>query len=123
MIETKIYTHLSSTTGITVSAGVSTRIYPLHLPQETQYPALVYARYGGNRQNHLLGYADMENPMIMIDCWATSFGAAKGLSTRVHSAMDGALTFKALLISDVDYYEDDLKLYRVTQDYSCWNRE
>lgn len=123
LVEAKIYSLLSANTAITVTGKISTRIYPLTLPQETGYPCIVYARYSGTRHNTLSGYANLESPMIMVDCWATSYSDAKGLSTRIHTAMNGATAFQALLISDVDYYEDDLKLYHVTQDYSCWNRE
>jgi hypothetical protein len=123
LVETKIYSLLSVDTAITVTGNVSTRIYPLTLPQQTEYPCIVYARYSGTKHNHLQGYAQLESPMIMIDCWATCFSDAKGLSTRIHTAMSNATAFAAILISDVDYYEDDLQVYHVMQDYSCWNRE
>lgn len=123
MIETKIYAHLSTTTAITVSSSVSTRIYPIILPQEVTYPAITYFKVIGIKENNLSGYSSMENSQIQIDCWTETYKEAKNLSTRVHSAMGAATAYSAILISDNDIYEDEVDVYRVSQSYSCWNRE
>ena len=121
MIETKIYAHLSTTTAIT--ASVSTRIWPMTLPDNPTYPAITYERISSNPQFGLSGYASLDNPIITIDCWTTSYDQAKTLSTRVHAAMDSAGTFKANLLTDNDDYNPDLQIYRVVQDYSCWSED
>lgn len=122
MVETKIYSHISTTTAITVASSVSTRIYPMILPQDCTYPALTYTRIGGGRVNDISGYSCLDNPVISIETWATSYSIAKTLSTKVHSAMNQATAFKSLLISDVDDFNEDLRIYRIVQDYSCWDR-
>lgn len=119
MVEKKIAAHLSTVAGIT---GITTRIYPEFVPEAAAFPALSYSRVSGLRVNQLSGYSGEENPRIQIDCWATTYEAAKNLSTAVHTAMEAAPNFKALLISDMDLSEQELGLYRVSMDFSCWSK-
>ena len=119
MIEKKIVAHFSTCALITAK---TTRVYPEFVPEAAAFPALSYSRVSGFRVNYLSGYSGEENPRIQIDCWATAYDAAKDLSTAVHSAMEAAPNFKALLISDMDLSERDLGLYRISMDFSCWNK-
>lgn len=121
MIERKIYSHLSTTTAIT--AVVGTRIYPYWLPDQAKYPAISYFRVSGGQQNTLSGYSNLENPRIQFDVWAESYKQAKEIRSAVHSVMSQATAFQSLLIDDSDIYEDDIAVYRVSMDFSCWNRE
>jgi hypothetical protein len=119
MVEKKIVAHFSTCTLITAK---TTRVFPEHVPEGAAFPSLSYSRVSGYRVNTLTGYAGEENPRIQIDCWATSYDAAKDLSTAVHSAMEAAPNFKALLISDMDLSEQDIGLYRISMDFSCWSK-
>lgn len=121
MIESKIYSHLSTTTALT--AIVSTRIYPLILPQEPTYPAIAYSRLTADRLYSLGGYLGWEHPMMTIDIYTETYKQAKELTTSIQTAMNAATAFSSLLVSDVDYYEPDMNVYRVVMDFSCWNKE
>ena len=124
MIESKIFQTLTTTTSIT--DAVSTRIYPLVLPQNSTFPCLSYARTDNNKLYCLMGSATLENPHIEINGWALTYTAIKDLSTRIIAAMSSAVGFTCILISDIDAAEvNELNeiFYRVTQNYSCWNRE
>lgn len=123
MLESKLYTALSGSTKITVTSSVSTRIYPLIVPQESAMPAITYARVSGGQQNDLTGYSGLENPRIQIDCWATSYKEIKTIAENVHAVLYAATTFKAILVSDMDFYESDVELYRESMDFKIWNRE
>ncbi len=118
MLEVDIYAHLSTSTGVT--AQTSTRIYPILLPQNTEYPAQTYQRVGTNPVNSLSGYSSYENARIIIDSWATSYSAAKVLARATHKAMDAATSFRAIKDGETDLLETELSLYRVSQSYSCW---
>lgn len=123
-LESKVYSALVATTRITDTVG--TRIYPLILPQEPTLPAITYQRITGEKQNHLEGYANLEQVRLQIDIWGTTLTGCKTMSTVVHSVLGAAPDFKALLIYDMDlseYLEDGTILYRISQDYSIWNRE
>lgn len=123
MLEIKLYTALSGSTKITVLSSVSTRIYPLIVPQESAMPAITYARISGGQQNDLFGYSNLENPRIQIDCWAKTYKEVKTIAENVHAVLYADTTFKAILVSDMDFYESDVELYRESMDFKIWNRE
>lgn len=123
-LETKIYSILTGTSAVATS--VKARVYPVVAPQNPKYPFIVYMRISGGQQNDLNGYATLENPRIQIDTYSTSYSQAKSISSAVHTVMNSATAFRCTLISDLDLFEDELQetgVFRMTQDYSCWNRE
>ena len=118
-VEPKIYTLLSG--DALIAALVATRIYPVILPQDVTLPAISYSRVSGGQVNSFDGYSDLENPRIQIDVWGETYASVQALAALVHTVMDGATTFGALLESDMDFYEDDTLIYRVSMDFSVWN--
>lgn len=118
-LEPKIYTVISGAAA--VAAVVSTRIYPVVLPQDVALPAISYSRISGGQINSLTGYSNLESPRIQVDVWGETYSSVKSLAADVHTAMDGATTFGALLESDMDMYEDDTKIHRVSMDFIVWN--
>jgi len=120
-LEQKLYTALTGSTLITTLS--SNRIYPLRSPQDSAYPHIIYTRISGERYNGLSGYLDSEHPTIQIDVYSTSYSQVKSLSANIHTVLDGTTTFKAILLSDSDLYEDAVDKYRVTTDYGIINNE
>jgi hypothetical protein len=118
MLEESICTQLLASTAIT--AIVSTRIYPIFLPQNAPYPAQTYQRITTTPVNSITGYSYEENARIQIDSWATSYSAAKNLGRATLKAMNAATSYKAVLEMEMDDYEPQRKVYRIMQDYSCW---
>ena len=121
MLESKIYGHLS--TSAAVVAAVGTRIYPVRAPQDVTAPYIVYSRISGGQISGLSGYQTMENPRIQIDVFTTSYSTAKGIADSIHSLMETASGYKSILISDMDLFEEDFSFYRVSMDFSVFNRE
>ena len=120
-LESKLYTLLSG--DASVSALVVARIYPVVLPQSVTLPAITYSRISGGQVNSLSGYSGLEQPRIQVDAWATTHVVVKELRDAVHAAMNGATTFRALLESDMDLYEDDTKIYRISMDFFVTNED
>lgn len=121
MVEKKIFAHLSTTTALTALVG--TRIYPQWIPDQAKYPAVTFIRISGGQVNSLTGYSCLENPRIQMDVWAETYKQARDLSTIIHSAMSKATGYVALLTDDSDLFEFDIGVYRISMDFSCWNRE
>jgi hypothetical protein len=117
MIEEDIYTALSGFAGL--SALVSTRIYPLHMPQGATFPAVTYTRVSGARINNLDG-ENIQNPRYQVDCWAESYSAAKAVAAQVQLAF-AAASFTSVLIADRDDRDDTAEIYRVSMDFSIWS--
>ena len=121
-IEEGLYSYLSTNVG--VSALVSTRIYPGTLPQNWTAPAISFQRISGVRLRRLSGPVGRATPRIQIDCWADSYSGAKALAEAVRSAMDGyaglmgtTTVGSVVLETDIDFYEPDTNVYRVSMDY------
>ncbi len=123
MLENRIFAHLSTTTSVTAICG--SRITPIVLPQNPTYPAVSYQRIGGRRENDLSqGYIGVENAIVQVDSWATSFSGAAALSSAVVTALCAATVFKAVALeSPLDLYEDDIQVYRRLQQFSIWDHE
>lgn len=119
-LESKIYTAL---TGSTLITAITTRIYPMIAPPEVTTPYIIYFRVSGGQINTLNGYATCENPMIQIDAFSTGYSQAKTLTVNMHTVLNATTTFKAILVSDNDLYEEEAALYRVSSDYSIINKE
>lgn len=116
----KLYRHLSTDIGIT---AITTRIHPVRLPQTTSLPAVTYQKVSDDRMYSLSGYSTLENAVMQIDCWSSSYETVNLLSSKVKTAMDAATAFDAILTDDRDLYEDEVEIHRVSMDYSIWNRE
>jgi hypothetical protein len=113
MIETEIYDTLQSLVG--------GRCYPVLMPQEPTYPALVYSRQASNPQYRLEGGSSLTQARVSIDCYAQTYDAVKSLSAQVRQAMEEA-SFKGTLIFDTDFYEPDVKLFRILMDFYVWEK-
>ena len=122
-VENEIFRHLSTSTSLTDNYS-SKRIWPVTFPPNKleKYPAIVYTRISGVRQNTLSGYSSQENPHFQIDCYATTYDAIKAMSTIVLRLMDAATAFHAYCISDYDIYEDEPDVFRSSMDFSVWYR-
>lgn len=121
-LEQKLYTALTGSTLITTLVPAS-RVTPLRSAQDSLYPHIIYTRIGGDRYNGLTGYLDTEHPTIQIDVYSTSYSQAKSLFLNIHTVLDTTTTFKAILLSDSDLYEDAVNKYRITGDFGIINHE
>ena len=119
-LEEKIFSLL--TTSTTITGTIGDRLFPVRAPQAVKMPYGVYQRISGGQQNGLSGYLTLENPRIQIDVYSTSYSQVKTLAGNIHTQMETSTGFKNTLISDSDLFEDELNVYRITMDYSCWHR-
>jgi hypothetical protein len=111
MIETDIFESLKDL--------VSDRCYPLMMPQNPVLPAIVYSRQASNPFYRLEGGSSLSQVRVQIDCYARSYEEAKDLASNARSAMESA-SYKGTMIFDADFYEPDVKLYRVVLDFYVW---
>lgn len=120
-LEEKIVATLK--TNLAVSALVGTRIFPVVMEEKGAWPRISYQRISGGFISSLSGYCGLEHPRIQVDCWARSYSVAKELAVKVRAAMAGAASFQSRMISDQDFYEPDVNIYRVSLDFYCWHGE
>lgn len=114
----------SALTGDSTIAGlVSTRVYPVFLPQTPTLPAISYGRVSSTEQ---MGTTALRETRYQIDCWATSYAGAQALATAVKAAMeewtdtDQTPGVKmARVANEIDDYESETELFRVSIDILC----
>lgn len=120
--QNKLYNALIASTYITDKVG--TRIYPVIIPQGVAaFPTLVYTRISNNRVYSLSGYTSMENVIFQIDSVAVGFDEVRALAESVHTVLTTTTYFKCIMRTEDDSYEPESNVYRVTQEYSIWNKE
>ena len=125
-IETGIYAHLYA--DATVLALVSTRIYPLAVPQTGSFPAITYQRISGSHVRSHSGPSGLSVARYQLTCWASTYAGAKALAEAVREAMDAVSgTWNSIAVgasfldSDGDTEQltpaSDTRTYGVRQDY------
>lgn len=128
MIEKALYTRLSGYAGL--SALVSTRIYPFIAQQKSARPYLTYQRVSTVRPSAMAVDIGIAQARFQIDAWGDTYDSVKSVSEQVRAALQRfSGTVSAVDILDIyidneqDLFEDDAKIYRVSQDYTIFHRE
>jgi len=112
-IEQTIFTALSSL--------ANSRVYPLIAPEKVAMPYIVYTKVASVPENTLDGGATIDLVRMQIDIYESNYSLAKSLADSVRLELEG-LSIKATMQSEFDFFETDLHIYRVSQDYLIWKR-
>lgn len=127
-IEEGLYDYLKNYAGI--SSLVSSRIYPMVMPDEAVFPNLVYQKISGIRSASHDGHSGLAHPRFQISCWAETYPAAKMLARQVVLALHGYTglmgTVKcqaAFIDNETDDLDEGTKLFRVIVDVLIWHAE
>lgn len=109
---------------------LTTRIFPVTIPQDPIYPLILYTKISGMRDHILQGPSGFAHPRFQIDAFAETYTAAKSLANAIRKALDGyrgtvldTRIGSCLIDSERDIYESEIKIYRVSQDYLIWCEE
>ena len=110
--------------------ALTTRVYPVALPQSPTYPLILYTKITGMRDHHLQGPSGHAHPRFQIEAWAKTYTEAKTLADAIREALDGYSGTAAgtkigscLIESEQDIYESEIEVYRVTSDWFIWHEE
>lgn len=125
-IEEAVYTALTASG--TLTALVSTRIYPFMLPQEIVLPAIVFFRVSGLRTPVMGVDLGLMESRIQVIIWADSLLATRTISDAVRGVMErwrathGSVVIKdSLLDSESDGYNDDIEGYECIHEYRIFH--
>ena len=100
------------------AAGV--RVYPLTAPDGVAKPYITYQRISSNSENVLSGSSGLTNTRVQIDVYATTYAQATSISAQVEVLMSAwAVQNVSVLLQD--FFEDQVKLFRISHDYSLWH--
>jgi hypothetical protein len=120
MIADHLYSFLSTQSGITTL--VSTRIYPVILPQEPTYPCITYREDSNDWDETFGGQEGMVDSYYNIDAWAKTFAEVTSIGNAIRSAMQntvgsfGGINIHKCVVDTgpITVYEDSVEAYRQT---------
>ena len=116
--ETALYSKLSSG----LSTTVSTRIYPATAPQGVAKPYIVYRKVSANRQYAHSGQSSLTFDRVQVSVFSTEYLVAKGLVSTLFTTMEGWTGVQAAFkVNEIDFYEEDTKLYHIPVDFMIWH--
>lgn len=118
MIQTELMLVLLAASDVTDI--VSTRIYPMRMPQRGSLPAVVYQQISNTPVNSLDGDSGLDNLRFQITAWARTYSQAVELSEAVRNAIAASSTLKAITENIIDTEDPDTRSYGVIADYSMW---
>lgn len=90
-IEASLFTRLSTHAGL--SALVSTRVYPFHLPQNPTYPAVSFTKVSSERISAMGSDTGVVRKRFQVSAWGQKNGAKSG----VENVYDVAVQIRAAL--------------------------
>lgn len=104
-------------TGAT-DAGVE--VHPVIAPDMVPKPYIVYQRVSSNSENVMSGDSGLVNTRMQIDVYALTYGQAVAIARQIDVLMAGWVLQNVSVLSQ-DGYEDAVKLFRISNDYSVWH--
>lgn len=118
-----IYNLLSN--DATVSATVSTRIYPDVAPQNAAFPFIVYTKTSTEPTKTKEGTSPLDVERFQIDAYTVDYGDTQTLVAAIRSALDNKSgTIAGNVIDQISFegegsgeYIPDLDIWWVSQDY------
>jgi len=109
---------------------ITTRCYPVKIPQGPTYPLIVYTKITGIRDHVLKGSTGHAHPRFQIEAWAKTYAEVKALAVAIREALDGfsgtvegVHIGSCLIETERDIYETEIEVYRVVQDWMIWHEE
>jgi hypothetical protein len=90
-------------------------------PDSQITPYVVMTNVASAPENTLSSGVPINNMRVQIDAYAVSYADAKTLGGAINGAMT-ANDFSIMLLEQGPLYQSDVKLHRMTQDYSVWTQ-
>lgn len=83
-------------------------------------PYIIFLRIVSTANNSLSGASNLQNTRVQIDVLDRTYSSAAALAELVQAAIAAAFP-QSIQVSSFDAYEDLVKAYRVSADYSIWS--
>jgi hypothetical protein len=93
--------------------------FPNLAAQDALPPYIVYQRIVSVTHNNLQGPSDLQNTRVQIDAYAKTYAGVQQTAAAVRAAMQDA-PFSNVQLTEQDFYEPEVRLHRVSLDYSIW---
>lgn len=121
-LESKVYNALTTSTAL--NAQVGSRIFPIRVLEDSDFPVVTFRRHAGDRLYDLSGYSTSEHASVELTVYATAVTARRVASDAAISALTSSTEFVAVTITGpTDSYDDITGLYARSYSVNIWNRE
>lgn len=122
-IEATLRSTLAAATDVTnrIGGAASPRLHPNIVRQSEPWPgpSLVYRVIANDPATSLSGdFSNLDRKRVQIDSIAQTYADAKNLAASVRAALAAA---GAVLVSEIDLYDDETQLHRVATDFYLWS--
>lgn len=118
-----------------ISSTVGTRVYPLVLPMNTDFPAIMYTVLNTRSDSHLEGTTGVAESIVQLDGYGQNYSSLLSLMELVRLEIQSIRgVYDSVFVNSIDLdscYDifdrpedgSDLGLYRVVQTYNCFYQE
>lgn len=128
MIETAIRSILINDAAV---SAITTRCYPVMIPQAPTYPLMLYTKVSGTHDHSLSGPTGLRRTRMQIEAWDKTLDEANVLARAICGALDGYIgTVAGVKIGSClvglaphPIIEPELGVHRVVQDYMIYHKE
>jgi len=103
-------------------AALGNRCHPGVAPDKPTTPYVVYTRIASSPENTLADGQPIQQTRLQVDTYASTYAQAQATAQAVEAAMLGGFAQITLQLEQ-DLYEAEVKLHRVSQDYSIWHAQ
>lgn len=100
-----------------VAGGSHYQINQLEAPT---YPFIVFQRISSTPNVSLTGPSDFQNTRIQVDIFALRVSDTTAIENAVNAAF-AASAISNVPLSSQDFYEDPVKAFRISLDFSIWS--
>jgi len=90
------------------------------LNEDTVFPYLTFIEVSSNTNNTLDGPTDLQNTRIQVDVFCDTVAGLQTAVAAVTAAM-AAAPFKNVQLTSQGGYEDQVRLFRRSLDFSVWS--
>lgn len=94
--------------------------YQVNTAEPAVYPYIVFQRVSSTPNVSLAGQSLLQNTRVQIDIYSRTISAVAALEVLLEAAFT-AWSVQNVPIGSQDLYEDSVKAFRVSKDYSCWS--
>ena len=128
LIEQAILDELIGTSGLTDLVGQ--RIYYVKAPQDVTNPYVIFTKVSAPREHDHDGSAGLVSARFQFSAFATTYYVVKQIAVQIQTVLQafsgtmGEVTVGGSFYqNEVDFWEEDTKLYHVACDYLIWYNE
>ena len=118
MIADHFYSYITAQSSVT--SLVSTRIYPVILPQKPVYPCVTFREDSHEIGETFDGQSGPTDSYYQVDAWAKTYAEATSIGNAIRSALQnttgsfGGINIHKCIVETgpLIFYEDDVEAYR-----------